>query len=80
MVRIKKNLNVGDLLYEHHYTQRDLAMKLGKSVGYINARCTEEESWTTDDMLDIADLFGLSDDEMLQYFAHRSKKNKRSKK
>lgn len=80
MVRIKKNLNVGDLLTANHYTQRELAKELDKSIGYINARCTEEEPWTTDDMMDIADLFGLSDDEMLQYFAHRSKKNKRSKK
>lgn len=80
MVRIKKNFNVGDLLTANHYTQRELAKELGKCIGYINARCTGEEPWTTDDMMDIADLFGLSDDEMLQYFAHRSKKNKRSKK
>lgn len=79
MVRIKKNLNVGDLLIEHHYPQRELAKNLDKSIGYINARCTEEEPWTTDDMLDIADLFGLSDDEMLQYFAHRSKKKGKKK-
>lgn len=80
MVRIKRNLNVGDLLIEHRYTQRELAKKLDKSVGYINARCTEEEPWTTDDMIIISDLFGLSDDEMLQYFVHPSKKIKNRRK
>ena len=74
MVLVKRNLTVADLITENHYTQPEVAKALGKSITYISTRCTQKEPWTTDDMLDLADLFGLSDEEMLQYFAHRSKK------
>jgi plasmid maintenance system antidote protein VapI len=81
MVRVKKKLNVSDLITENHYTQPELAKVMDKSTGYISSRCTGKKPWTFDDALFIADLFGLSDDEMLQYFAHPSAemKNRRKK-
>lgn len=76
MVYIKKNLDVGDLITANHFTQAEIAKRMGKSITYVSKRCTLKEPWTTDDMIFIADLFGLSDDEMIQYFVHPSKKMK----
>lgn len=76
MVSIRKNLDVGDLVKAHGYTQPLLAEAMDKSITYISNRCTMKEPWTMDDVLFIADLFELSDDELLQYFAHPSKKMK----
>jgi hypothetical protein len=73
---ITKVLTVADLITENHYTQALLARRMGKSLTYISNRCTEKEPWTMDDILFITDLFYLSDDEMLQYFAHPSEKMK----
>ncbi len=77
MVRIRKQLNVADLITENHYTQPEIAKAMGKSVTYVSNRCTRKEPWTMDDVIFMANLFGLSDDETMQYFAHPSEKAKK---
>ena len=80
MVKITKSLNVSDLIGANNYTQPEIAKVMGKSLTYVSNRCTRKEPWTMDDVIFIADLFGLSDDETMQYFAHPSEKMKRGKK
>lgn len=79
MIRVKKNISVTDLIKNQGFTQPEIAEAMGKSVTYVSNRCTLKEPWTTDDMIFLADMFELSDDEMLQYFVHPSNKMKNNR-
>lgn len=79
MVRVKKSVHVADLITANNYTQAQIAKEMGKSLTYISNRCTLKEPWSMDDVIFMADLFGLSDDETMQYFAHPSDKMKKKR-
>ena len=77
---IKQDVSFTQLVKNNGYNQPEIAKMMNKSLTYVSNRATMKEPWTMDDVIFLSDLFGLSDDELLQTFAHPSDKMKRRKK